>query len=101
MSSTIIEIKPHRNGGKVFEASDVEPVFPEKRQAISYAQRRACFRSGEVRILDSGGNVERRQQLLNDLEPFRRNSLPPLQIFRAALNAQKPDLDRESCMHRW
>ena len=37
----------------------VEPVFPEKRQAINYAQTRACFRSGEIRILDSGGNAER------------------------------------------
>jgi hypothetical protein len=58
-SMTVIEIKSHRWGWKVFEAPGVEPVFPEKRQAIDYAQRRACFRSGEVRILDSGGNVER------------------------------------------
>jgi hypothetical protein len=34
-------------------------VFPEKRQAINYAQGRACFRSGDIRILDSTGNVER------------------------------------------
>jgi len=34
-------------------------VFPEKRQAINYAEGRACFRSGEIRILDSSGNVER------------------------------------------
>jgi len=34
-------------------------MFPEKRQAISYAQGCACFRSGEIRILDSSGNVER------------------------------------------
>jgi hypothetical protein len=44
-----------RNGWKVFEAPRVEPVFPEKRQAISYAQERAGFRSGEIRILDSSG----------------------------------------------
>jgi hypothetical protein len=57
---TIIEITPHRNGWKVFESPGVEPVFPEKRQAINYAQERACLRSGEIRILDSsGGNVER------------------------------------------
>ena len=54
---TVIEIKPHRNGWKVFEAPGVEPVFPEKRQAISYADSRACFRSGEIRILDSSGNI--------------------------------------------
>ena len=56
---TLIEIKPHRWGWKVFEAPGVEPVFPEKRQAISYAQNRASFRSGEIRILDSSGKVER------------------------------------------
>jgi hypothetical protein len=58
MIATIIEIKPHRWGWKAFEAPGVEPVFPEKDQAIDYAQNRACFRSGEVRILDSSGNVE-------------------------------------------
>jgi hypothetical protein len=31
---TVIEVKPHRNGWKVFEAHGVEPVFPEKHQAI-------------------------------------------------------------------
>jgi hypothetical protein len=46
-------------GWKAFEATGVEPVFPEKDQAIDYAQNRACFRSGEVRIFDSTGNVER------------------------------------------
>ena len=56
---TVIEIRPHTWGWKVFEAPGVEPVFPEKRQAINYAQTRACFRSGEIRILDSSGNVER------------------------------------------
>ena len=30
-------------------------MFPEKRQAINYAQSRASFRSGEIRILDSSG----------------------------------------------
>jgi hypothetical protein len=59
MNATIIEIKPHRWGWKVFEGPGVEPVFPEKDQAINYAQGRACFRSGEIRILDSTGNVER------------------------------------------
>lgn len=37
----------------------VEPVFPEKRQAIKYARSRASFRSGEIRILDSTGKLER------------------------------------------
>jgi len=56
---TPIEIKPHRWGWKVFEAPDVEPVVAEKRQAIDYAETRACFRSGEIRVLDSNGNIER------------------------------------------
>jgi hypothetical protein len=34
-------------------------VFAEKRQAIDYAECRACFRSGEIRILDSTGKLER------------------------------------------
>jgi len=46
-------------GWKAFEAPGVEPVFPEKDHAIDYAQNRAYFRSGEVRIFDSRGNVER------------------------------------------
>jgi hypothetical protein len=56
---TIIEIRPHRNGWKVFEAPGVEPVFLNQGDAIDYATGRACFRSGEIRILDSSGNVER------------------------------------------
>jgi hypothetical protein len=56
---TVIEIRPHPWGWKAFEAPGVEPVFPEKDHAIDYAQSRACFRSGEIRVLDSTGNVER------------------------------------------
>jgi hypothetical protein len=48
----------YRNGWKVFEAPGVEPVFLTKDQAINYAHNRASFRSGEIRILDSSGNVE-------------------------------------------
>ncbi len=55
----VIEIRPHRWGWSVFEAPGVEPVFPKKDHAIDYAQGRACFRSGEIRIFDSRGNVER------------------------------------------
>jgi hypothetical protein len=56
---TVIEIRPHRWGWEVFEAPGVEPVFPEKNQVINYAENRAWFRSGEIRILDLRGNVER------------------------------------------
>jgi len=56
---TVIEIKPHRWGWKVFEAPGVEPVFPQKDHAIDYAQSRASFRSGEIRVLGSTGKIER------------------------------------------
>jgi hypothetical protein len=56
---TIIEIKPFRNGWKCFEAPGVEPVFLDQEQAIDYATCRACFRCGEIRIVDSTGSVER------------------------------------------
>ena len=59
LQMTVLEIRPHPWGWKVFEAPGVEPVFPEKRQAIDYAETRAGFRSGEIRVLDSSGNIER------------------------------------------
>jgi hypothetical protein len=55
---TLFEIRPHRWGWKVFKATGVEPVFWKKDQAINYAHNRACFRSGEIRILDSTGEIE-------------------------------------------
>jgi hypothetical protein len=56
---TIIEIRPFRNGWQVSEAAGVQPVFLSQEQAIDYATCRACFRSGEIRILDSNGAIER------------------------------------------
>jgi hypothetical protein len=56
---TIIEIRPFRNGWQVYECVGVQPVFLSQEQAIDYATGRACFRSGEIRVLDSSGNVER------------------------------------------
>jgi hypothetical protein len=56
---TLIEIKAHCWGWKAFEIPGVEPVFPTKDDAISYAQTCVQFRTGEIRILDSTGNVER------------------------------------------
>jgi len=48
---TVIEIRPQRWGWKAFEAPGVEPVFLSQGDAISYAQGRVCFRSGEIRVL--------------------------------------------------
>jgi hypothetical protein len=45
-------------GWQAFEAPGVEPVFPEEQNAIDYAEGRACFRSGEIRVLDSTGKLE-------------------------------------------
>ena len=56
---TVIEIKPHRCGWKAFEAPGRRACVPAKDDAISYAQARVRFRTGEIRVLDSSGNVER------------------------------------------
>jgi hypothetical protein len=56
---TVIEVKPRKWGWCVFESPGVEPVFLEKEQAIGYAETRACFSKGEIRILDANGNIER------------------------------------------
>jgi hypothetical protein len=42
---TVIEIRPHAWGWKVFEASGVVPVFPQKDQAVDYVENRACAKS--------------------------------------------------------
>jgi hypothetical protein len=56
---TVIEVSPHKWGWRVFEAPGVEPVFLDKDQAIGYAETRARLRTGEIRVFDSTGNVER------------------------------------------
>ena len=43
----------------MYQAPGVQPVFLSQEQAIDYATCRACFRSGEIRILTSNGIVER------------------------------------------
>ena len=53
-----IEIRPFRNGWKCFEAPGVEPVFLDQEQAID-SKGGVCFRSGEIRVLDSRGAVTR------------------------------------------
>jgi len=60
---TVIEIRPFRNGWQVYEPASVQPVFLSQRQTIDYATCRVCFRSGEIRILDSNGTVEQHHSL--------------------------------------
>jgi hypothetical protein len=43
---------------QVEQITGVEPVFLSEAQAINYASNRASFRSGEIRVLDSTGNVD-------------------------------------------
>ena len=43
----------------LLEAPGVEPVFLDQAQAIDYAVGRVCFRSGEIRAMDSASNIER------------------------------------------
>jgi len=54
--------------GKSLRAPGVEPVFPEKDHAIDYAQNRACFRSSEIRVLDSCGAVAPSFHLVRRIE---------------------------------
>jgi hypothetical protein len=46
-------------GDTVQSLPDQIPVLNLPPYAIDYAKNRACFRSGEIRILDSNGAVER------------------------------------------
>jgi len=55
-----IEIRRHQWGWPgAFLNAGPEACVSEKDHAIDYAQNRAYFRSGEIRILDSTGYVER------------------------------------------
>jgi len=38
--------------GKLLKHPGVEPVFLNQQDAIDYATGRACFRSGEIRVLN-------------------------------------------------
>ncbi len=49
---TIIEIRPFRNGWQGYESVVMQSVFLDQEQAIDCAKGRACFGSGEIRILD-------------------------------------------------
>ena len=55
---TTIGVKPWRNRWIVFECPGVEPMFTAKDGAVSYARGRASFRSGEIRVLNSAGDIE-------------------------------------------
>jgi hypothetical protein len=45
--------------GKSLKRRGVEPVFPEKDRAINYAEKRASFRSAEIRVFVERSDLER------------------------------------------
>jgi hypothetical protein len=53
---------------RCFEAPGVEPVFLDQERAIDYATGRACFGSGEIRILKPSGAVARIIPLVRRIE---------------------------------
>ena len=60
--TTIIEIRPYRNGWQCFEAPGVQPYWTgesAKADAIGYAKARAKFGRGEIRVLSSAGDIEK------------------------------------------
>jgi hypothetical protein len=50
-------------GLESFRSAGRRTRFLAKDQAINYAQNRASFRSGEIRTLDSSGNVRARDSV--------------------------------------
>jgi hypothetical protein len=50
---TIISIKPHHGGWKVFETPGIEPYFSDWDQAIQHANGRAKMSACEMRIFDA------------------------------------------------
>jgi hypothetical protein len=58
----IIEIRPFKGGWQCYEGPGVGPYWigeSAKEDAIGYAQARAKFRRGEIRVLDAAGSVKR------------------------------------------
>jgi hypothetical protein len=45
--------------GSALKRPGIEPVFLGQQDAIDYATGQACFRSGEIRVMDSSGAITR------------------------------------------
>jgi len=69
---TIIEIRPHFGGWKVFEAPGIEPYFSEREQAIHYALSRTALRRGEIRIVSALGEIDETIPFDERAEPGER-----------------------------
>lgn len=57
MATTVIEIRPHRGGWQVFEAPGILPYFSDRKKAVDYAIGRARTRKGEIRLVDTDGEL--------------------------------------------
>jgi hypothetical protein len=92
---TIIELRSQPVGRwKVFEAPGVQPVFPDREGALSYADTRMRSRSGEIRIFDWTGAAE---EVISFAAPEAHRTVPrggghprrftqPIQIDNAEQN---------------
>ena len=59
---TIIEIRPFKGGWQCFEGPGVGPYWigdDAKQSATDYAEERAKFGRGEIRVLNVDGSLER------------------------------------------
>jgi len=56
-----ISVKSNRTrlAGKLLKLRALRLCFREKDKISDYSQNRACFRSGEIRVLDSTAKLER------------------------------------------
>ena len=48
VTMTVIEIRPHHGGWKVFDAPGVEPVFPETRNDYAAFSRLTTFEDEDI-----------------------------------------------------
>ena len=61
-SLTVIEIRPFKGGWQCYEYPGVQPYWTGdtgKEDAIGYANARAKFGHGEIRVLKQDGSIEK------------------------------------------
>ena len=61
-SRTVIEIRPFKGGWQCYEGPGVGPYWiggNAKQSATDYAEERAKFGRGEIRVLNPDGSIER------------------------------------------
>lgn len=83
----LIEIGPFRNGWKCFEAPRRRTGVFNQDQAIDYAIGRACFRSGEIRVLDCDGATARSHVPLRSARRIETCNAPVFQNRAVRISA--------------